>query len=39
MFELERNYRICRRVYQFLLVDVADIFIQYIHTVDPDKIE
>ena len=39
MFELERNYKICRRVYQILFVNVADIFIQYIHMVDLDKIE
>lgn len=39
MFELKRNYRICRRVYQSLLVNIADLFIQYIHKLDPDEIE
>ena len=29
---VEKNYRISRRVYQSLFVDVADSFIEYIHS-------
>ena len=30
MLELEKNYRICRRVYQSLFYEIAEAFIQYI---------
>ena len=39
IIEIEKNYRICRRVYQSLFVEVADTFIQYINMLTPDKIE
>ena len=32
MFEIEKNYRICRRVYQSLFLKIAEIFVQYINT-------
>ena len=35
----EKNYKISRRVYQSLFVDVADIFIEYIHSLDADEIQ
>ena len=35
----KKNYRICRRVYQSLFVEVADTFIQYINTLTLDEIE
>ena len=34
MLEIEKTYRICRRVYQFLFVDVAYTFIEYIQSLD-----
>ena len=34
-----KNYRICKQVYQSLFVDVAETFIQYINTLDLDKIK
>ena len=34
-----KNYRIARRVYQSLFVDVADRFIKYIHLLDIDEIQ
>ena len=37
--EIEKKKRICRRVYQSLYVDIADTFIQYIHSLDPDEIQ
>ena len=39
MLEIERNYRTCRRVYQSLYVDVADTFIQCIHSLEHDGIK
>ena len=36
---MEKNYRICRRVYQSLFVEVTNTFIQYINTLTPDEIE
>ena len=33
------NYRIIRRVYQSLYLDVADIFFEYIQSLDPDEIQ
>ena len=35
----EKNYKISRRVYQSLFVDVADIFIEYIHSLDADEVQ
>ena len=37
--EIEKNYRICRWVYQSLSIDIADTFIQYIHSFEPGKIQ
>ena len=39
MLEIEKNYRICRRVYQSLFLDVVDTLIQYINTLDLDEIK
>ena len=39
MLETEKNYRICRLVYQSLLIEIADTFIQYINNLSPDKID
>ena len=39
ILEIEKNYRILRRVYQSLYIDTADTFMQYIHSLEPDKIE
>ena len=36
---VEKNLKILRRVYQFLFVDVADSFIEYIHSLDVDEIQ
>ena len=38
MLEIEKNYRICRLVYQSLLIEIADTFIQYRNNLSPDKI-
>ena len=35
----EKNYRISRRVYQSLFVDLADSFIEYVHSLDVDEIQ
>ena len=35
---VENNYRIIIRVYQHLYADIADIFFEYIHSLDPDEI-
>ena len=32
--EIEKTYRICRRVYQSLFADVADTFTEYIQSLD-----
>ena len=37
ILEIEKNYRICRRAYQSLFIEIADTFIQYISTLSPDK--
>ena len=34
---VEKNYRISRRVYQSLFVDIADSFIEYIHSLDVNE--
>ena len=36
---IEKSYRISRRVYQSLFDDVADSFIEYIHSPDVDEIQ
>ena len=33
---VEKNYRIRRRVYQYLFTEIADIFLEYIHPLDSD---
>ena len=39
MLEIEKNYKICRRVYQSLFYEIAETFIQYINTLTTDEIE
>ena len=39
MLETEKIYSLCRCVYQSLYVDIADNFIQYIHSLEPDEIK
>ena len=39
MLEIEKNYRVCRRVYQALFYEIAETFIQYVNTLAPDEIE
>ena len=39
MLEIEKNSRICRRVYQSLFIEAADTFIQYTNTLSPDEID
>ena len=36
---VESNYRITRRIYQHLYAEIADIFFEYIHHLDPDEIQ
>ena len=36
---VEQNYRISRRVYRSLFVDIADSFIEYIHSLNVDEIQ
>ena len=36
---VESNYQIIRRVYQHLYADIADIFFEYIHHLNPDEIQ
>ena len=36
---VEKNYKIIRRVYQYLFIEVADIFLEYIHSLDPNEIQ
>ena len=33
---VEKNYKITKRVYQYLFTEVADIFLEYIHSLDLD---
>ena len=33
MLEIEKNYILCKRVYQSLFFDITDLFIQYIHSL------
>ena len=39
MLEIEKIYRVCRRLYQTLFYKIAETFIQYIKTLTPDEIE
>ena len=39
MLEIEKNYILCKRVYQSLFLDIADLFIQYIHSLESDQIK
>ena len=39
MLGIEKNYRIYRRVYQSLFVEIAETFLKYINTLTPDEIE
>ena len=39
MCEIEKTYKICRRIYQSLFIDIADIFIEYIQSLDLDEIQ
>ena len=39
MLEIEKNYRVCKRVYQALFYEIAETFIQYVNTLAPDEIE
>ena len=34
-----KNNKLCRRFYQSLFVDIADIFINYMHSLEPDEIK
>ena len=36
---VEKNYKIIRRVYQYLFTYVADIFLEYIRSLDPNEIQ
>ena len=36
---VENNYKIIRTVYQYLYADIADIFFEYIHSLNPDEIQ
>ena len=33
------NYKISKQVYQALFIDIADIFIECIHSLDPNEIQ
>ena len=35
---VDKNYKIIRRVYKDLFTEVADIFLEYIHSLDPNEI-
>ena len=39
MREIEKTYKICRRVYQSLFINIADIFIEYIQSLGLDEIQ
>ena len=39
MLEIEKNYRVCRCVYQALFYEIAETFIQCVNTLAPDNIE
>ena len=37
--EIEKTYKVCRRVCQSLFVDIGDTFIEYIQSLDTDEIQ
>ena len=39
MLEIEKNYRVCRRLYQALFYKIAEIYIQYVNALAPDEIQ
>ena len=39
MLEIEKTYKICRRVHQSLFVNATDTFIEYIQSLDLDEIQ
>ena len=39
MREIQKTYKICRRVYQLLFIDIDDIFFEYIQSLDLDEIQ
>ena len=39
MLEIEKSYRVCRRVYQALFYEITETFIQYVNSLAPDEIE
>ena len=39
LIQLKKKHRILRRVYQSLFADVADCFIEYIHSLDVDEMQ
>ena len=39
MREIGKTYKICRRVYQLLFINIADIFIEYIQSLGLDEIQ
>ena len=39
MREIQKTYKICRRVYQLLFIDIDDIFSEYIQSLDLDEIQ
>ena len=39
MLEIEKNYILCKRIYQSLFFDIADLFIQYIHSLESDQMK
>ena len=39
MRKIGKTYKICRRVYQSLVMDIADIFIEYIQSLYLDQIQ
>ena len=39
MREIEKAYKICRSIYQSLFINIANIFIEYIQSLDLDEIQ
>ena len=39
LLERKSNYRVIRRVQKYLYSDIADIFFEYDHSLDPDEIQ
>ena len=36
---IQKTYKLCRKVYQSIFIDIADIFIGYIQSLDLDEIQ